>query len=74
MSDFTIDDIAKALADRPLAVGDVIAKLGATCRTGVWHPDFVAALNFGLHYNRFRFQPDGCSWEHNETCVLEVTQ
>jgi hypothetical protein len=75
MADFTIDGIADALCQAgPVSLDELVAYLGAELRTGVWHPDFAAALNFGQRHGRFRFRPDDCTWEHNGGCVLEVVR
>lgn len=74
MSDFPFAAVTKALADGPLSLDGLVDKLGARLRTGVFHPDLMAALNFMQHQGLIRFQPDACELEHSGSCVLEVVR
>lgn len=73
MTAFTIDDITDAIADGPVAVGDLVDEMSARTRLGDWDPDFAASLNHAIYQGRVRFVEDGCTFEHSEQCVLEAT-
>jgi hypothetical protein len=73
VSDFPFTSVTAALADSPLTFDELVDKLGARLRTGIVHPDLDASINFMRHQGLIRFQPDSCDWEHDGSCVLEVT-